>query len=91
MNKPKEVLDLSIVFTQPPPNSSPEILAHVALQCDILGLSHTGEIFTDPLTKAEWGDLRWYLEEYWLWPYLEFAERGRRVEALQGEVEVSPG
>lgn len=80
-----EILDLSIVFTPPPPASPSEILAHVAVRCDALGLSHTGEIFADPLTKAERDDLHWYLEEYWQWPYLEFAERGRRVEALLDE------
>ncbi len=86
MDHSPEVLDLSIVFTKPPPDSSPEILAHVAFQCDALGLSHTGEIFTDPLTQRERDDLHWYLEEYWQWPYLEFAERGKRVEALLGDV-----
>lgn len=81
-----EVLDLSIVFTPPPPASPSEILAHFAVRCDSLGLSHTGEAFTDPLTKSERDDLRWYLEEYWQWPYLEFAERGKRVEALLSDV-----
>jgi len=86
MDHSQEVLDLSIVFTKPLPNSSPETLAHVALYCDALGLSHTGEVFTDPLTEAERDDLHWYLEEYWQWPYLEFAERGKRVEALLSDV-----
>src|SRR5713226_7768389 len=27
-------------------------------------------------------ELRWYLEEYPLWPYYEFAERGKQIEAL---------
>lgn len=86
MHQLQKVLDLSIVFTQPPPDSSPEILAHIAVQCEVLGLNHTGEVFADPLTKAEKDDLRWYLEEYWQWPYLEFVERGKRVEALLGDV-----
>lgn len=86
MNNPQEVFDLSIVFTQPPPDSPSEILAHVAFECDTLGLNHTGEVFTDPLTEAERDDLRWYLEEYWKWPYLEFADRGRQIEALLSNI-----
>lgn len=86
MDHLQEVLDLAIVFTQPPPGLPPEILAHIAIQCDALGLRHGGDIFADPLTEAERNDLHWYLEEYWLWPYLEFAERGKRVEALLEEI-----
>src|SRR5436189_119712 len=86
MDDLQEVLDLSIVFAQPTPGSPPEILAYVAIQCEVLGLRHTGEVFTDLLTQHEWDDLQWYLEEYWQWPYLEFAQRGKRVEALLGEI-----
>ena len=82
----QEVLDLSIVFTKPPLNSSPEVLADVALRCEALNLEHTGDLFTDTLTQDERDDLFWYLEEYWKWPYMEFAERGKRVEALLSEV-----
>jgi tetratricopeptide (TPR) repeat protein len=49
-------------------------------------LEHTGDLFTDPLSQIERDDLSWYLEEYWKWPYLEFAERGKRVEALLDDV-----
>src|SRR5437667_8308644 len=86
MDTLQEVLDLSVVFTKPPLDSSPEVLAGVALRSVTLNLEHTGDLFTDPLTQAERDDLFWYLEEYWQWPYLEFAERGRRVEALLGDV-----
>src|SRR5713226_5809853 len=86
MDALQEVLDLSVVFTKPPLNSSPEILADVTLRCEALGLEHTGDLFSDPLTQAERDDLFWYLEEYWKWPYLEFAKRCKRVEALLGEV-----
>ncbi len=86
MDHSYEVLDLSIVFTKPPPDSSPETLASVAFQCDALGLSHTGDVFIDPLTQREQDGLHWYLEDYWKWPYLEFAKRGEQVEALLGEL-----
>ena len=36
----------------------------------------------DPLTQQERDDLRWYLEEYWKWPYEGFAQRAREVEEL---------
>jgi len=41
-----------------------------------------GNLLRDPLTQQERDDLRWYLEEYWKWPYLEFAERGKQVEVF---------
>jgi hypothetical protein len=28
----------------------------------------------------------WSVEEYWQWPFLEFATRGKHVEALLGDV-----
>src|SRR5437868_6705026 len=86
MHHLQEVLDLSIVFTNPPAGSSPEVLARVAFRCEALGLDHTNDVFTNPLTPHEWDDLHWYLEEYWKWPYLEFAERGKQVEALLHDV-----
>src|SRR6059058_3234022 len=81
-----ETLDLSIILTQPPGGSPPEVLASVTIACDVLGLRHTGEPLIDPLTGRERNDLRWYLEEYWKWPYLEFATRGRQVEAMLADV-----
>jgi len=79
MNQP---LDLSIKLMQPLPDSPTDVIAGITLHCDALGLSHFGDLLRDPLTQQECDDLRWYLEEYWKWPYLEFAERGRQVEAL---------
>src|SRR5437763_16531251 len=54
----------------------------ITLRCDPLGLSHTGDLLTDPLTQPEREELRWYLEEYWKWPFEGFAQRGQQVEAL---------
>src|SRR2546427_5376660 len=75
-------LDLSITLTPPPAGSLPEVLATLILRCDKLGLTHMGDLLTDPLTPQEHEALRWYLEEYWQWPYEGFAERGRQVEKL---------
>ena len=56
------LLDLAITLTPPPAGSPPEVVASITLRCDILGLSHTGDLLTDPLTQQERGDLHWYLE-----------------------------
>jgi tetratricopeptide (TPR) repeat protein len=80
------VLDLSVTLTAPPANADPKVLASIALRCDMLGLSHSGDLLTDPLSEQERQDLRWYLEEYWQWPYEQFLTRGQQVEALLPEI-----
>lgn len=77
-------LDLTIALTPPPPGAPEETLAAISLSC--AELSHAGDLLRDPLTKAERAELAWYLEEYWRWPYEQFAERARRVEALLEEL-----
>ncbi len=77
-----QLLDLSITLTPPPAGSPPEAIASMQLRCDTLGLSHTGDLLLNPLTHNERAELRWYLEEYWQWPYEQFLEHGRRVEQL---------
>src|SRR6266704_1675765 len=79
MNQP---LDLTIMLTPPPQGSPPEVIASITLRCDALGSDHSGDLLRDPLTQRDRTDLHWYLEEYWKWPYLEFAARGKEVEAL---------
>jgi tetratricopeptide (TPR) repeat protein len=83
MSKP---LDLSITLSSPPDGSSPETIASVELRCDTLGLSHKGDLLTDPLTKKERDDLRWYLEVYSDWPYEQFLVRAKKVETLLAEL-----
>lgn len=80
------LLDLSILLMPPGPKAAPETLASITLRCDQLDLIHTGQLLSDPLTPAERDSLRWYLEEYWKWPYMEFAVRGKQVESLLIEV-----
>src|SRR5689334_6574337 len=82
MSQSPDLLDLSITLDQPPAGSPPEILASITLRYDKLGLSHSGDLLKDPLSSQEREDLRWYLEEYWQWPFEGFAERAKRVEAL---------
>src|SRR5947209_5630176 len=82
MSQSSDLLDLSITLTPPPAGTPPEVLATITLRCDPLGLSHTGDRLTDPLTQPEREELRWYLEEYWKWPFEGFAQRGQQVEAL---------
>lgn len=75
------LLDLCVTLSLPPNGSLPEVVASIALNCNELGLSHTGDLLGDPLSIREQNDLRWYLEEYWKWPYNGFAERGKVTEA----------
>src|SRR6266700_5085528 len=79
-------LDLCVMLTPPPKDAPPDVIASIALYCNMLSLSHTGNLLTDPLTQQERNDLRWYLEEYWRWPYEGFAQRGKQVELLMTDV-----
>ncbi len=72
-------LDLSITLTPPPDGSPPEAIASTQLRCDQLGLRHDGDLLADPLTTKEREQIRWYLAEYWEWPYEQFLERGKKI------------
>ena len=87
MSQQLDLLDLSITLTPPPQGSPPDAIASIALNCgEPHNLSHAGDLLTGPLTEKERIDLRWYLEEYWKWPYEGFAKRGKEVEALLVDV-----
>jgi tetratricopeptide (TPR) repeat protein len=78
-----QLLDLAITLTPPPSDAQPDVIAGISLNSGKpLGLNHSGDLLKDPLTKQERADLRWYLEEYWKWPYEGFAQRARGVEGL---------
>jgi hypothetical protein len=81
-----QLLDLSITLTPPPVGSPPETIASIQLRCDQLGLQHEGDLLADPLTTKEREQIRWYLEEYVDWPYEQFLERGKKIEALLPEL-----
>src|SRR5437588_7040600 len=83
MNVP---LDLCVILAAPPQDAPSDVIASIMLSCETLELSHTGGLLTDPLTQRERRDIQWYLEEYWMWPYEGFAQRGKEVEALLVEV-----
>lgn len=75
-------LNLNIQLTQPPSDSPPDVLATMTLHSDSQGLLLTGEVLKDPFSAEEVENLRWYLEEYWQWPYEQFRERAQEVENL---------
>jgi tetratricopeptide (TPR) repeat protein len=79
-------LDLSVTLTPPPVGAPPDVLASITLRCNALGLSHHGDLLTNPLSTQERQDLQWYLEEYWQWPYEGFLSRGKQIEALLPEI-----
>ncbi len=87
MSQTLDLLDLSISLTPPPKDAPEETLASIMVRCDALGLhqEEAGQL-TDPLTQQERQELRWYLEEYPLWPFSEFAERGKQIEDLLPEI-----
>src|SRR6266704_1014205 len=78
----QQPLDLSVLLTAPPQGAPPDVLASVTVQCDELGMGWAGGVLLDPVARQERDELRWYLSEYWKWPYLGFAERGKRIESL---------
>jgi tetratricopeptide (TPR) repeat protein len=82
-----QLLDLAITLT-PPGKGKKQLkaIASITLNFDAQGMHHSGTLLNELLTDQERKDLRWYLEEYGLWPFYEFAERGKRIEALLVEV-----
>ncbi len=77
-----QLLDLRVEIAARPPEASPETAAPITLRCETLKLKQEEGMFLNPLTKNERNDLRWYLEEYWKWPFEGFAQRGSTVEQL---------
>jgi tetratricopeptide (TPR) repeat protein len=91
LSQTPELLDLSITLTPPPKKrrkaaASAEVIASITVRCDALGLTQTGDLLTDPLTKQDREELRWYLEEYWQWPFEGFAQRGKQIENLLPQI-----
>ncbi len=82
----EQLLDLCIKLNSPPAGASPEIIASIELRCDQLGLQHEDDLLADPLTTKEREQIRWYLEEYVDWPYEQFLERGKKIEAMLPEL-----
>lgn len=78
----EQQLDLSVLLTELPQGAPSDVLASVTVQCDGLGMGWAGGPLLDPLARQERDELRWYLSEYWKWPYLGFAARGKRIESL---------
>ena len=82
-----QLLDLAITLTPPGKGKKQsQAIASIALNFDAQGMHLSGTLLHDPLTQQERDDLHWYLEEYGLWPFYEFAERGKHVEELLVQV-----
>ncbi|HEY1353099.1 MAG TPA: CHAT domain-containing protein [Ktedonobacteraceae bacterium] len=81
-----ETLNLNVMLTPPPAGSPSDMLASVSLQFEAHGSSHSGDLLTNPLSKEEGERLRWYLEEYWEWPFEQFRERAEEIEQLLPEL-----
>lgn len=70
-------LDLEIQLAPPPAGAPPEVIAAFTVR---YGNLWADGLLPALLTVQEREDLRWYLEEYWRWPYEAFRERGLAVE-----------
>src|SRR5260370_42576044 len=81
-----ETLKLNVMLTPPPAGSPPDMLASVSLQLEAFGLSHSGDLLHNPLSEDVGERLRWYLEEYWKWPYEQFRERAQEIEEVLPEL-----
>ena len=79
-------LILRIEFAPPPAEASSETLATITLSTDAHGIKHSGDLLQNPLNEEEEERLRWYLEEYWKWPYEQFRQRAGEVEELLPEI-----
>ncbi len=66
----------------PPIDAAENSIASVEVRCKDLEKICSVGVFVEPLQPEERQLLFWYLEEYWKWPYLEFATRAKEVEAL---------
>ena len=51
-------LSLSVLLTQPPSGSSPDVLATISLSSEPQGLTHTGDVLIPPLTEEEEKNIR---------------------------------
>src|SRR5437773_7051112 len=80
--KMDQLFDLCIMFTSPPQDAPTNVIASISLLSNSISLSEVGNLLINPLTKEERGLLTWYLEEYCMWPFEGFLERGRQIEAL---------
>lgn len=76
------LFDLQVEISARPPDAPSDSAVPITLRCEALKLQLEGEMFSYPLAKQERDDLRWYLEEYWRWPFAGFALRGSSVEQL---------
>ena len=78
----EQLAKLEVIFTLPPIDAAGNSIASVEIHCEELEKTYSADVFVEPLQPEERQLLFWYLEEYWKWPYLEFATRAREVEAL---------
>jgi hypothetical protein len=77
-----DLLDLAITLRPPGAGSRPDVLATIEVRFDAQGLTtQTDDTLIDPLTSQERADLRWYLEDYWKWPFEAFADRAHSIES----------
>lgn len=82
-----ELLDLVITLEKVGEGAPQGSLAKFKVSCPKLGLEMKEGVWLEELlTAPERAQLRWYLEEYWKWPYEEFAERGKKVEGLLPQI-----
>jgi hypothetical protein len=79
-------MELTITLLSPAQDAPEGALASFILAYPTQGLIHFGGWLSDPITPREHEELKWYLQEYWEWPFAEFLERGRSIEHKLKEI-----
>ncbi len=88
-------LTLQLTLRSPEATDPPGTLARFEAVCSEMGSDVGNGLIPERLAgdggaPLSWpdaaGELKWYLEDYWKWPYGGFAERARAVEAMAARV-----
>lgn len=74
------IIDLVIALNPPAAAAPPDTLAEFDLSCPAFGGQHARGLLTNPFDDSLRSDLQWYLEESWMWPFAEFAQRAAQIE-----------
>ncbi len=77
-------LELTIDFDHIAPDAPEDTPVSFSVRNEQTGESWNGGEFRCPLKAEALDDVRWYLEEYWTWPFGPFRDRAHQVEAQLG-------
>ena len=77
--------ELTVDFGPIAPDAPEDTPVPFSVRNERTGESWSEGEFRCPLDEQAVGDMRWYLEEYWQWPFGPFRDRAHGIEArLEG-------